>query len=453
MRFRNCYVGFCRHAAVVLTTVLISITVCVPASAADITIGIIGDQTGASDVIASYRLLQSGVDALNAQNPDVVIHVGDLVESNNPPESVRFHFEQATGILGGLKSKWYLTPGDHDVNPESWRPDSPDRRNELLFRSLYAMLNPLVKDNFYYSFDVRGYHFVSLYALEHLRTDPRWGNVFFSGISDNQFDWLKKDLASMIPGTRGVIVFVHQPLWYNWSDWERVHNMLRDYPMVAVIAGHFHYGQIERHDFPYITVGATGGLQHVTIVAATGRNVAVNAIPLTTKQRIDLPLRSRMDRIQAVDSGLDNGYIGKVFLSNGRLVGDCATKSPAVITLRAIGNPTNFSGTLALSLATPEVVILNPTYDKTICNKVSLDGMTCVMAANAGIYYSNTSIIGPDPSKEYTWKGTLKSLKHFDIKTLLKLYARFSYGIANDPDYVGKSFRVPVEACSDSVPR
>src|SRR5437763_11885872 len=52
---------------------------------AAIRIGIIGDQTFSPDIQASYGVLQQGVDVLAGQHLDVVLHVGDLVESTLPP--------------------------------------------------------------------------------------------------------------------------------------------------------------------------------------------------------------------------------------------------------------------------------------------------------------------------------------------------------------------------------
>ena len=79
-------------------------------------------------------------------------------------------------------------------------------------------------------------------------------------ISDEQLKWLDNDLKKH-KNSKGIVVFLHQPLWYNWSAWKKVHEILRKYRVMTVIAGHFHYNQDEGYldGIRYIIVGATGG--------------------------------------------------------------------------------------------------------------------------------------------------------------------------------------------------
>ena len=137
-------------------------------SAEPVNIGIIGDQAATSSLDTSYQILQQGVDALKAQSTplDVVLHVGDMVESTQSETEIRARFSQVTGILDQLPVQWYETAGDHDVNPPQFQQDSPDRSRETLFKQLYSQINPKVADQLYYSFDVKGYHFVALYTEE-----------------------------------------------------------------------------------------------------------------------------------------------------------------------------------------------------------------------------------------------------------------------------------------------
>src|SRR5437764_1343482 len=77
-------------------------TVTASAPASNIRIGIIGDQTFSTNIQASYGVLQQGVHVLSGQPIDIVLHVGDLVESSLSPSQVTALFNQATGILDGL---------------------------------------------------------------------------------------------------------------------------------------------------------------------------------------------------------------------------------------------------------------------------------------------------------------------------------------------------------------
>ena len=146
---------------------------------AQITIGIIGDQTGAANLDQAYGVLQQGVAALKGKQLDVVLPVGDLIESTKSEAEIRTLFVQATTNLAGLGVPWYLTPGDHDVNPPIYQQNSTDRSRETLFKQLYGAFNPVAAKNLYYSFDVKGYHIVVLdYGVK---------------ISDGSADFVKSD--------------------------------------------------------------------------------------------------------------------------------------------------------------------------------------------------------------------------------------------------------------------
>lgn len=100
----------------------------------DLRIGIIGDQAGAVQMDYAYVVLSKGISKLNNHSPDVVIHVGDLVESDNPQEQVINLYNKAAGIMNRLKVSWYLTPGDHDVFTKVMKNGSrvcdPDNHNQ-----------------------------------------------------------------------------------------------------------------------------------------------------------------------------------------------------------------------------------------------------------------------------------------------------------------------------------
>jgi len=51
-------------------------------------------------------------------NPDMILHVGDLVESSKSDNDITSDFKQATGYLNSIKKgsspvPWYITAGDH----------------------------------------------------------------------------------------------------------------------------------------------------------------------------------------------------------------------------------------------------------------------------------------------------------------------------------------------------
>jgi 3',5'-cyclic AMP phosphodiesterase CpdA len=391
---------------------------------AEIKIGIIGDQTGAADLDKAYGVLQQGVDVMTRERPDVVLHVGDLVESRQTPDEIKARFEQATAILNKLPMRWYMTAGDHDVSPPAFVQNSPDRSREALFQSLYGKLNPFVKKRLYYSFDVKNYHFVVLYSMEALDTDPRWGNIFYADISDEQYEWLAGDLASHA-ATRGVFVLLHQPLWYMWSTWDRVHQLLARYPTKAVIAGHFHYNQIDSRigKIAYRVVGATGGdtkhgsanagdLQHVTILTAKNDgSLDFRMIPLAPYSQIAWTKRPIMDRIQAQDVLLGNIFNfpseSPVFLKDSELVADCDKGGPAKLVLSHLGNADAVPVDVDIEIKAPNMLVVG-SFGSGLCVQVS-GPLSCRLNPSAAVAVSNNSLVelAEFPLPPALWAGVV----------------------------------------------
>ncbi|HXO19439.1 MAG TPA: metallophosphoesterase [Thermoanaerobaculia bacterium] len=375
-----------------------------------IRIGIVGDQTFSTDIQASYGVLQQGVTYLSGQNLDVVLHVGDLVESSLSPAQVTALFNQATGILDQLPVPWFLTAGDHDVNPPAFQQDSPDRSREQLFQQLYGARVPAFAVHPYYSFDLNGYHFISLYSFGALDSDSRFGNIFLSQVYDDQFAFLKNDLNHH-QNARGIIVWVHQPLWYHVSGWQRVHELLRQYPVAAVISGHFHYNQDggEVDGIRYLTVGATGGftkvgsrqagdVNHVSVVTVSGDKVTNVQLKALDNQPLSLTPRVDMDRIQAMDVQLGNFFdfasANPVFVQGGQLLASCGGP-PAKIQIYQIGDPTDLPLDVKIAFSTSptgKATLSSPAFGAGQCSQV-VSPTECVLPRTARTFISNYSSV------------------------------------------------------------
>lgn len=109
-------------------------------------IGIIGDQTSSHNIDSSYKILLEGIITLSATPLDLVVHIGDLVESTKSIDEINRRFDSARKLLNILQMPWYLTAGDHDVNPPCFSPNSTDRSREQLYQNLYGQINPLVQE-------------------------------------------------------------------------------------------------------------------------------------------------------------------------------------------------------------------------------------------------------------------------------------------------------------------
>ena len=408
-----------RHRAIALLLPVLGLLALVAAIAVDhpttktafLTIGIIGDQTLSSDLDRTYSILEQGVGILASRHPDVVLHTGDLVESTGSPEEVRAEFQRATALLDRLTARWHLTAGDHDVSPPGWQPGSSDRSRESLFQELYGARESAFREHPWYSFDVHGFHFIALYSHQILRADPRWGDIFLARIQDDQVLWLRRDLESH-RRARAIIVFLHQPLWYHWSGWKRVHDLLRRYPVAAVVAGHFHYDQDEGtiDGIRYLVVGATGGdtkhgsrdageAQQVTLLRLAGPgSLRVELLPVAGGGPLRLTPREDMDRVQALDVQLGNlwNFADKnpVLIKDGRLVADCQSGQPARIRIDSIGNPLDLpiEAQIGFRSEPAGVELDSPGFGPGLC-RTGINPRACILAPAVRTNISNYSSV------------------------------------------------------------
>jgi len=431
--------------------------------ATPIKIGIIGDQTGAYDLDKAYQVLQQGVNILKTQNLDVVIHVGDLIESTQQPDQIKHRYVQATQILNQLPTAWFLTAGDHDVNPPKYQQNSQDRSREELFQELYSTDNPAVKEHLYYSFDVKNYHFIALYSLEYLHTDSRWGNVFYARITDKQYQWLQQDLDKN-KDKDAIIVYVHQPLWYNWSSWAKVHDLLKKYPVVAVIAGHFHYNQkrLPLDGIHYRVVGATGGkiknaspnaggIHHVTVMTVNRQEVNFQPIPIDKTDNMSFTSRYYMDRIQNLDVMLGNLYNfsqqNPVYLKGNQLVNSCEKGMPAQLKLTSIGNPIGIPVDIAITYRPrSSIQMTSASFANDVCQKTQ-NPFNCTLFPSVRVYISNTSLVQVQ-STPPLWTGTLSLTGSPPSKIDLDVAMSFQTD-KSDHFMIYKTVSTPVSVCQN----
>ncbi|HIA86333.1 MAG TPA: hypothetical protein EYO08_04545 [Candidatus Marinimicrobia bacterium] len=304
-------------------------------SAQNLRIAIMGDQTGTRNLDSAYVIMAAAAENMRTHSPDLVIHVGDLTESQVRDSSAYAEdFHTAADILTSVGVPWYPVAGDHDVNPPGFAPLSMDRSYEKRFRSLCRKVGLPIDQDLFYSVDVQDFHFIFLYSLENLHTDPRWGSIFLNGISDRQLEWLESDLNKH-RDARGIIVVTHHPHWYSWSNWQRVHAVLRDHSVMAVIAGHFHYDQDDGSidGIRYLVIGATGGsikdadpesggCHQYALMDISNRDILnIELHEAFSDTLLELTPRRSMDRVQALAVSLGNIYKDeKILLANRHLV-------------------------------------------------------------------------------------------------------------------------------------
>ena len=320
-----------------------------------IKVGIVGDQFGAYDTEKAFEIMEKGVKQLNEMSPDIVLHVGDMLESKRGIKNFndyKNNYDTAMSIMSSFECPWLLAVGDHDVVPEGFKALSDDRSREGWFMNLIQTSQLPIKETPYYSYTHEGYHFVVLYSMDNLHTDPRWGSIFLNKINQEQLTWLKRDLE-INKNNKGVVVLVHHPHWYVWQNWQPIHELLKEYKTRAVIAGHYHYDQDEGEidGIRYLVMGSSGGVIKETDQHSASQEIAM--FTLTKNGIEDLQLkeigsgadlewtpRISMDRIQALSCMLDNLWQDEsLYSKDGIIYSSANNKEAKKIDLESLVNP------------------------------------------------------------------------------------------------------------------
>jgi 3',5'-cyclic AMP phosphodiesterase CpdA len=175
---------------------------------------------------ANNAVEESFADAIKQINalpyrPEFVMHTGDLTHL-----STEAQFDQVKQMMSELRTDAvYTVPGEHD---------SVDDGGEK-YRKVFGANT---RGAGWYSFDVRGVHFINLVNTLSLE---RLGHL-----GPDQLEFVRKDLAGKSPDTP-IVVFSHIPLFAMYPTWgwgtddaAAVLNMLRPFASVTCLNGHVH---------------------------------------------------------------------------------------------------------------------------------------------------------------------------------------------------------------------
>ena len=181
------------------------------------------------------------INAYNASNLDFVVELGDLKDFNDGENDAQIvsHLQAIEAVIQQFNGPTYYVLGNHDL----------DNLSKAQFLENITNTGIAPASN-YYSFDVKGVHFVVLDAnynsdgsdYDHNNFD--WTDV---NIPQAQLDWLAADLAA-VNVRSPAIVFVHQLLdgagSYYVNNAPAVRTVLENSgKVVAVFQGHHHPGQ------------------------------------------------------------------------------------------------------------------------------------------------------------------------------------------------------------------
>jgi 3',5'-cyclic AMP phosphodiesterase CpdA len=169
--------------------------------------------------------LKAAVDKINALPimPEFMLHTGDISHLSKPEQ-----FDNVDQILKSAHPKnVFFVPGEHDVLEDDGKQ----------YRERYARG---AKGAGWYSFDMKGAHFIGLVNVMNLRAGG------LGTLGAEQLEWLEKDVKHLSKSTP-VIVFAHIPLWTVYPEWgwgtddsAQALAYLKRFGSVTVLNGHIH---------------------------------------------------------------------------------------------------------------------------------------------------------------------------------------------------------------------
>jgi 3',5'-cyclic AMP phosphodiesterase CpdA len=169
--------------------------------------------------------LQAAVDKINAlpAAPEFMLHTGDISHLSKSEE-----FDHVEQILQSARTKKvFYVPGEHDALEGNGRQ----------YRERFAKGT---KGDGWYSFDVKGVHFIGLVNVMNLKAGG------LGSLGNDQLGWMEDDVKPLTSSTP-VVVFAHVPLWTVYPEWgwgtedgARALSYLKRFGSVTVLNGHIH---------------------------------------------------------------------------------------------------------------------------------------------------------------------------------------------------------------------
>ncbi len=174
------------------------------------------------DVVVTLKAAVDKINALPAP-PEFILHTGDITHLSKPAE-----FDTVDQILQSAPTKnLFFVPGEHDV--------LEDNGKQYLDR-----YGKNTRGSGWYSFDVKGVHFVGLVNVLNLKSGG------MGSLGAEQLEWLEEDVKHLSKSTP-VVVFAHMPLWNIYPEWgwgtddsAQALSYLKRFGSVTVLNGHIH---------------------------------------------------------------------------------------------------------------------------------------------------------------------------------------------------------------------
>jgi 3',5'-cyclic AMP phosphodiesterase CpdA len=200
---------------------------------------------GDSHVPPGANSLKKAISKINSTHPlpEFIVITGDLIDPGRPVLIKRAEaMNELKDIIGKSHIPVYLIRGNHDFAHDL---DGSFFRESTGFER-------------YYSFDLKGSHFV---MLDSSRQPTPFPSICEGYFDKPQLDWLKSDLANTGSSTP-ICIFMHhliyedprapidkRPDWYlNPAEANKLLSIIKKYNVKGVFAGHVHFNSVSIHN-------------------------------------------------------------------------------------------------------------------------------------------------------------------------------------------------------------
>jgi len=246
----------------ILAPQLITSTSILAQPLSDFTFIAYGDSRGAGDDAVS-PIHSDIVTAYLQQNPDFVIHTGDMVNRGGIWNQW-LEFNDSIQPIWDAGILFFGVVGNHEKYTDQWNITDEDFTQYRQFFNFADFTNNPGETELHYSFDYGGIHFIILNTEDYFDYDT---DIF--NCSQTQMDWLLTDLANTRP-TDFIIASYHRPAWSirqnrvdRWDQAETIrqefHQLFVQHGVDLVFCGHDHYYYRCIRDGIYYVVTGGGG--------------------------------------------------------------------------------------------------------------------------------------------------------------------------------------------------
>ncbi|MGW8800860.1 outer membrane protein assembly factor BamB family protein [Streptomyces sp. NPDC055775] len=234
--------------------------------------------------------------SIAARTPDLVLHCGDITDTGRPDEFERY----AEVLPAALHGRMHYSPGNHDVR---WDPSAKEQYHSHFGPSPY-------------SFDAGGVHFIGFDPTEVLQEPGHYG--------PGGLEWLEADLKRLRPGTPAVL-FQHFPMgntFYYVDDQPAVLDLLADYDVRGIFAGHIHKEVVSR--FNGLTQIGLNAVRNGALYYWVERTVASDGTPVLRVSRVNVAADGTETEVPVADMPLAGNGLGRPQRPRGVRLGNVA---------------------------------------------------------------------------------------------------------------------------------